>query len=257
MSHQLVLHLKVVLALFRWYISWIRYVFLYLGSPDGASASPPPERQQGSYFWVKRCPSLTPSPCIIQSGGHKEHRVLCSAWGTQVFMFVRYSVREAFVCLAQISLLCCLTGKCGMYFVEDNAADAHDNQVKPEDRWGLFFATGCHCIMWVSLATQHRLCLCVWTEPSWRDRGTFFLLDLRGDQGGAQALVAAKRQRCRDIPHQRQNSVVSLWQHQGEARRQVTLSECCSWMTYKDVLVCFTSAVLFNYRKGLGWLIHN
>lgn len=34
----------------------------------------------------------------------------------------------------QISLgLFCLTGKSGMYFVEDNAADAHDNQVKPED----------------------------------------------------------------------------------------------------------------------------
>lgn len=25
---------------------------------------------------------------------------------------------------------CCLTGKSGMYFVEDNAADAHDSQVK-------------------------------------------------------------------------------------------------------------------------------
>lgn len=29
-----------------------------------------------------------------------------------------------------------------MYFVEDNAADAHDNQVKPEDCSGLFSARG-------------------------------------------------------------------------------------------------------------------
>lgn len=35
---------------------------------------------------------------------------------------------------------CCLTGKSGMYFVEDNAADAHDNQVKPKDCSGLFSA---------------------------------------------------------------------------------------------------------------------
>lgn len=28
--------------------------------------------------------------------------------------------------------VCCLAGKSGMYFVEDNAADAHDNQVKPD-----------------------------------------------------------------------------------------------------------------------------
>lgn len=35
--------------------------------------------------------------------------------------------------MSQISLtVCCLTGKSGMYFVEDNAADAHDNQVKPD-----------------------------------------------------------------------------------------------------------------------------
>lgn len=27
----------------------------------------------------------------------------------------------------------CHTGKSGMYFVEDNAADAHDGQVKPKD----------------------------------------------------------------------------------------------------------------------------
>lgn len=249
MSHRLVLHLKVVLALLGWYISWMRNVFLYSGSPGGASVSPPPERQQESYFWVNRCPSLTAAPCIIQSAGHKEHRVICSVWATQEYIFARYSGREA-VFVAQISLLYCLTGKCGMYFVEDNAADAHDNQVKPEDCWGLFFCTGCPCIMWVSLATQRWTCLCVWTEPSRRDRGTFFLLDLRGDQGGAQALVAAERQRCRNIPHQRQNSVVSLWQHQGEARRQVTWRERCSSVTYWRL-----KCVSFHYHKGLCWLI--
>ncbi len=43
----------------------------------------------------------------------------------------------------QISLaLCCLTGKSGMYFVEDNATDAHDNQVKQKDCSGLFFPRG-------------------------------------------------------------------------------------------------------------------
>lgn len=47
-------------------------------------------------------------------------------------MFVLLSVH-------QISLtMCRLTGKSGMYFVEDNAADAHDSQVKPD---------GCYCLL--------------------------------------------------------------------------------------------------------------
>lgn len=50
----------------------VRNIFLSLGSPDGVSALPPPERQQGNYFWVKYCASHTAAPCIIQSVGHKE-----------------------------------------------------------------------------------------------------------------------------------------------------------------------------------------
>lgn len=64
--------------------------------------------------------------------------------------------------------------------------------------------------MRVCLAAQHQICLCIWTESTRGDRGTFFLMDIRGDQGGAQAMVAAQRQRRGDIPHQWQDAAVGL-----------------------------------------------
>lgn len=92
-----------------------------------------------------------------------------------------------------------------MYFVEDNAADAHDNQVTR-----VHLRPGDGAASWVGPAAHRRVYVCVSTEPSRGDRGALFLVDVRGDQGGAQALVAAQRQRCGDIPHQWQDSAVSL-----------------------------------------------
>lgn len=158
-----------------------------------------------------------------------EQGVMFSLWGTREYcsalthkclLVIQWGMLLFVLLLVhQISLtLCCLTGKSGMYFVEDNAADAHDNQVKPEDCLGSFSARRT-AACYVSLpGYSQRMCLCVCSEPSWGDRGTFFLLDVRGDQGGAQAMVAAKRQRGGDFPHQRQDPAVGLWQHQGEAK---------------------------------------
>lgn len=113
-------------------------------------------------------------------------------------------------CLKSHFAPCCLTGKSGMYFVEDNAADVHDNQVMLVDCRGLFFVMGMTFPNVGQPASTVCVCLCVRTESSRGDGGAFFLLDVRGDQGGAQALVAAQRQRRRDIPYQWPHSVVSF-----------------------------------------------
>ena len=153
----------------------MRNVFLSLGSPDGASVLLPPERQRGSYFWVSHWPSPTAVPCIIYSAGHKAQRVMGSRGGTREYcsalsykyllviewwklLFVLLYVHHIWLILLR------LTGKSGMYFVEDNAADAHDNQVKP--KFSVQFLFYClserwHCTMWVCLAAQPRMCLCL------------------------------------------------------------------------------------------------
>lgn len=89
-----------------------------------------------------------------------------------------------------------------MYFVEDNAADAHDSQVKD------CFCGGVRARNPPLLNTEY-----VCPESSGGNGGAVFLLDVRGDQGGAQALVAATRQRGGDFPHQRQDAAARLRQH--------------------------------------------
>lgn len=102
-----------------------------------------------------------------------------------------------------------------MYFVEDNAADVHDNQVALK---GAPSVTGMTSLKVASAVFGFIFCLCIFgAEPSRGDGGAFLLLDVRGDQGGAQALVAAARQRRGDFPHQRPDAVARLRQHQGEA----------------------------------------
>lgn len=160
-------------------------------------------------------PSCSMHNIVSQSQSTQSNVLSLRHWRILLCLLVIQWGKLLFVLLLvhQISLtLCCRTGKSGMYFVEDNAADAHDNQVKSQ-RTIQDYSAICEPARLLNTG----MCLCVWTEPSRGDRGAFFLLDVRGDQGGAQALVAAKRQRCGDIPHQRQDTPVSLWQLQGEA----------------------------------------
>lgn len=72
---------------------------------------------------------------ILWSQRTKKKKNVLSEALTQKWLLVIQWEKLLFVSLLvhQNSLtLCCLTGKSGMYFVEDNAADAHDNQVKPD-----------------------------------------------------------------------------------------------------------------------------
>lgn len=105
--------------------------------------SPPPERQQGSYSWVKT---------LSSSHSCSMHYTVSRSQGIQSnVLTVRHSrIRVCSLFSRGSFCVCCLkshfaplflTGKSGMYFVEDNAADVHDNQVMLEDCRGLFFVT--------------------------------------------------------------------------------------------------------------------
>lgn len=86
-------------------------------------------------------------------------------------------------------------------------------------------------------------------EPSRGDGGAFLLLDLRGDQGGAQALVAAPRQRRGDFSHQRPDLVAGFRHHQGKTKQKVLVLVGTPVAVFSDEkTVSFTPSSLKHLR---------
>lgn len=72
------------------------------------------------------------------------------------------------------------------------------------------FVYVCMCPFYPYCIAPH----CV-SDAAWRDGAGVLLLDIRGGEGGPQALVAAEGQCHGDLPHQWANPAAGLRQHQG------------------------------------------